>query len=211
MKTIYSRKLVDDTDMSGLRNIEYPLMAKAKETRKSEEELVGMLRDGDQSVMEYLYDHYSGALYGVCLKVVNDETAAQDVLQDAFIKIWKRGGQYDPSKGKLFTWMLNVVRNTAIDYLRSKAVKYEIHGNEKVSHLIETNSSEEMSVDAIGLRKQLTQLRKEEREILELSYFGGYTQDEISKELSIPLGTVKTRARKALNDLRKLIGTSGGH
>lgn len=183
----------------------------AKETRKSEEEIVGMLRAGDRGVMEYLYDHYSGALYGVCLKVVQDETSAQDVLQDGFIKIWKKGAQYDPSKGKLFTWMLNIVRNTAIDYLRSKAVKYEINGNERVSHVIETNSSQEMSVDAIGLRKQLAQLRKEERDILELSYFGGYTQEEISKELNIPLGTVKTRARKALNDLRKLLGTSGGH
>ncbi len=183
----------------------------ARDTRKSEDEIVGMLRAGDKGIMEYLYDHYSGALYGVCLKVVQDESAAQDVLQDGFIKIWKKGGQYDPSKGKLFTWMLNIVRNTAIDYLRSKAVKYEISGNERVGHVIESNSSETMSTDAIGLRKQMAQLRKEEREILELSYFGGYTHDEISKELNIPLGTVKTRARKALNDLRKLIGTTGGH
>ncbi|NVK26519.1 MAG: sigma-70 family RNA polymerase sigma factor [Flavobacteriia bacterium] len=183
----------------------------ARETRKSEEEIVGMLRAGDQGVMEYLYDHYSGALYGVCLKVVQDETAAQDVLQDAFIKIWKKGAQYDPSKGRLFTWMLNIVRNTSIDYLRSKAVKYEINGDERVSHIIETNSSQELSTDAIGLRKHMKQLRKEEREILELAYFGGYTQDEISKELEIPLGTVKTRARRALNDLRKILGTSGGY
>lgn len=186
-------------------------MAMAKEPRKSEEEIVDLLRAGDRSIMSYLYDHYSSALYGVCVKVVQDESAAQDVLQDAFVKIWKRGAKYDPKKGKLFTWMLNVVRNTAIDYLRSKAVKYEIHGNEKVSFVMETTGAQEMSVDAIGLRKQMLQLRKEEREILELSYFGGYTQDEISKELKIPLGTVKTRARKALNDLRKLIGTSGGH
>lgn len=198
--------------MSTLHRIQYSSMAMAKESRKNEAEIVGALRAGDESIMEYLYDHYSGALYGVCLKVVQDEAAAQDVLQEGFVKIWKKGAQYDPSKGKLFTWMLNIVRNTAIDYLRSKAKKYEINGNEKVSHVIETNSSQEMSVDAIGLRKHLQQLRKEERETLELSYFGGYTQDEISKELNIPLGTVKTRARKALNDLRKLLGTtSGGH
>lgn len=183
----------------------------AKEPRKSEEEIVSMLVAGDRRVMEYLYDHYSSALYGVCLKVVQEESAAQDVLQDAFIKIWKRGAKYDPSKGRLFTWMLNVVRNTAIDYLRSKAVKYEIQSNEKVSFVMETKSASETSVDAIGLRKQLGKLRKEEREILELSYFGGYTQDEISKELGIPLGTVKTRARKALTDLRKLLGTSRGY
>ncbi|KAB2815312.1 MAG: sigma-70 family RNA polymerase sigma factor [Bacteroidetes bacterium] len=183
----------------------------ANTPRKSEEEIVALLQAGDRSVMEYLYDHYSAALYGVCLKVVQDETAAQDVLQEGFVKIWKRGAKYDPTKGKLFTWMLNVVRNTAIDYLRSKAVKYEINGNERVSHIIETNSSQEMSVDGIGLRKHLLQLRKEEREIIELSYFGGYTQDEISKELKIPLGTVKTRARRALTDLRKLIGTNGGY
>lgn len=197
--------------MSALRNNEYSSQAMANTPRKSEEEIVALLLAGDQSVMEYLYDHYSAALYGVCLKVVQDETAAQDVLQEGFVKIWKRGAKYDPTKGKLFTWMLNVVRNTAIDYLRSKAVKYEINGNERVSHIIETNSSQEMSVDGIGMRKHLLQLRKEEREIIELSYFGGYTQDEISKELKIPLGTVKTRARRALTDLRKLIGTNGGH
>lgn len=197
--------------MSAIRNCDYSPMAMAKEPRKTEVEIVGMLREGDKQVMNYLYDHYSAALYGVCLKVVQDETAAQDVLQDGFVKIWKKGAQYDPSKGKLFTWMLNIVRNTAIDYLRSKAVKYEIHGNERVSHVIERDSSHEMSTDAIGLRKQMQQLRKEEREILELSYFGGYTQDEISKELEIPLGTVKTRARRALTDLRKLIGSSGGY
>ncbi|WP_223277566.1 RNA polymerase sigma factor [Phaeocystidibacter luteus] len=197
--------------MSTLQQTNYSTMAMARETRKSEEEIVGMLRAGDRGVMEYLYDHYSGALYGVCLKVVQDETAAQDVLQDAFIKIWKKGAQYDPSKGRLFTWMLNIVRNTSIDYLRSKAVKYEINGDERVSHIIETNSSQELSTDAIGLRKHMKQLRKEEREILELAYFGGYTQDEISKELEIPLGTVKTRARRALNDLRKILGTSGGY
>lgn len=202
---------VDDTAMSTLQQTNYSTMAMARETRKSEEEIVGMLRAGDRGVMEYLYDHYSGALYGVCLKVVQDETAAQDVLQDAFIKIWKKGAQYDPSKGRLFTWMLNIVRNTSIDYLRSKAVKYEINGDERVSHIIETNSSQELSTDAIGLRKHMKQLRKEEREILELAYFGGYTQDEISKELEIPLGTVKTRARRALNDLRKILGTSGGY
>ncbi|GGH71009.1 RNA polymerase sigma factor [Phaeocystidibacter marisrubri] len=197
--------------MSALRNNEYSSQAMANTPRKSEEEIVALLQAGDRSVMEYLYDHYSAALYGVCLKVVQDETAAQDVLQEGFVKIWKRGAKYDPTKGKLFTWMLNVVRNTAIDYLRSKAVKYEINGNERVSHIIETNSSQEMSVDGIGLRKHLLQLRKEEREIIELSYFGGYTQDEISKELKIPLGTVKTRARRALTDLRKLIGTNGGY
>lgn len=91
----------------------------------TEQELVQGLRNHDQTIFGYLYDHYSPALYGVVLKVLNDETTASDVLQEVFLKIWRGIDKYDTEKGRLFTWMLNIARNTAIDALRSKAHKLD--------------------------------------------------------------------------------------
>lgn len=169
-----------------------------------------MLVSGDKNVMEHLYDMYSGALYGICLKIVKDSEIAQDVLQDSFIKIWKNGGKYEPSKGRLFTWMLNIARNTAIDHLRSKAMKYEIQNIDNNVSVIERENAQTLNVDTIGLKQHLDRLRKEDREVIDLAYFGGFTQEEVAEKLSIPLGTVKTRARRALTDLRKLFNEFRG-
>ena len=173
----------------------------------SEEEMVGLLKAADQQAFSVLYDNYSKALFGVVKKVISEEEVAEDVLQDVFVKIWNNRLMYDASKGRLFTWMLNIARNASIDYLRSKQNKFDekIHRGEKSVYELNKTSSIETSVDHIGLKKVVSKLKEDHRVLIDLVYFEGYTQEEISKKLDIPLGTVKTRVRAALITLRKEI------
>ena len=164
-----------------------------------------LLKQRQQSSFSYLYDNYSSALYTVILNVVKDETIAADTLQEVFVKIWKQIESYDDSKGRLFTWMMNVARNASIDTVRSKAFQNSKQNNELTENHNDVLGSTQTNTDAIGLRKIVYTLKEEHRTLIELSYFQGYTQDEISKMLQIPLGTVKTRMRTALTQLRQQI------
>jgi RNA polymerase sigma factor (sigma-70 family) len=176
-------------------------------SKYSEEELVALLRDRNQSAFSYLYDNYAAALYGVIFRMVEDTPLAEDILQDAFIKIWNNFTQYDHTKGRLFTWMMNITRNLTIDTLRSKGYKKQkkISQDENSVTDYRDRSLNEARFDTIGLRKQLQYLKPDQKIIIDLAYFNGYTQEEISKELNIPLGTVKTRMRTAIFELRKLL------
>lgn len=172
----------------------------------TEAELVLGLKARDEKYFGYLYDHYSPAMYGIALKVVNDEIIAGDVLQEIFLKIWRSIERYDSEKGRLFTWMVNIARNTAIDTIRSKAHKLGL----KTQELVNNNSGVEQlsvqsSVDHLGLEKLVEQLNREQRIIIDLAYYKGCTQDEISKILDVPLGTVKTRMRNAIIQLRNIL------
>lgn len=171
----------------------------------TEDELVLLLQQKDQSAFSYLYDNYSGALNGAIFRMTDDATLSEDILQEAFLKIWKYIGSYDKTKGRLFTWMLNLTKNLTIDTLRSKGYKNQakISGNENTVSTIQDNSTGIDKFDAMGLRKKLAGLKPEQRTVIELSYFSGYTQEEISKALDIPLGTIKSRLRAAIIELRK--------
>jgi RNA polymerase sigma-70 factor (ECF subfamily) len=171
----------------------------------SEQELVDLLRQRNQKAFVYLYDNYSGALFGIVNAIVTDKEAASDVLQNVFINIWKKIDSYDESKGRLFTWMLNIARNAAIDELRSRSYK-ESKKNQPIEGNVDISSSFVNPVtDDIGLKKMLSKLKEEWRVLVDLSYFQGFTHEEISKALNIPLGTVKTRIRAALIQLRTMI------
>jgi RNA polymerase sigma factor (sigma-70 family) len=178
------------------------------EQKYTEEELVILLQRRDRSAFSYLYDNYAGALMGVIAKLVADSGMAEDLLQEAFVKIWNNFSQYDAHKGRLFTWMLNLTRNLSIDALRSKGFKKQaqISSDENSVHHYSDNSYGAASFDAMGLR-QLLLLKPEQKVIVEMAYFSGYTQDEIAKELGIPLGTIKTRMRAAIMELRKRLQT----
>ena len=173
----------------------------------SEEELVMLLKSHDQDAFAYLYDNYSAALNGIIYRMVENKELAEDILQEAFVKIWNNFTNYDTGKGRLFTWMLNITRNLTIDTLRSKGYKKQqkISSDENsVSNITDENFGAD-KFDTIGIRKQLANLKPEQRSIIDLAYFNGYTQDEISKEMGLPLGTVKTRMRSAILELRKLL------
>ncbi|MET3880639.1 RNA polymerase sigma factor (sigma-70 family) [Chitinophaga sp. OAE865] len=173
----------------------------------TEVELIQGLMARDEKIFTYLYDHYSPALYGVALKVVGEETAAGDILQEVFVKIWRNIDRYDASKGRLFTWMLNITRNTAIDSLRSKNHKLEqrVQDVNSVALMYEPQLAVHLSVDHLGLTKVIERLQKDQRIIIDMAYFKGHTQEEIAKTLEIPLGTVKTRMRNAIIQLRILL------
>lgn len=164
-----------------------------------------LLQQRNEKAFSYLYDNYSGALFGIVNGIVTDKDSANDVLQNVFVNIWKKIESYDPSKGRLFTWMLNIARNAAIDEIRSKA-----YNNSMKNVSLPDNNELPGAVtgpvmDDVGLKKVLTRLKGELRVLVDMSYFQGFTHEEISKALNIPLGTVKTRIRSALTQLRTMI------
>lgn len=175
----------------------------------SEEELILLLKTGDQSAFSYLYDNYAGALNTVICKLISDQHLAEDILQEAFVKIWNNFSSYDATKGRLFTWMLNITRNLTIDIIRSKGYKSQakIQNSDIAVTTVNNNSNENDKFDALGLREQTMQLKEEQKKVIDLAYFGGFTQEEISKTLGIPLGTVKTRIRSGISVLKKLLLT----
>lgn len=175
----------------------------------SEEELILLLKTGDQSAFSYLYDNYAGALNTVICKLISDQHLAEDILQEAFVKIWNNFSSYDATKGRLFTWMLNITRNLTIDTIRSKGYKSQakIQNSDIAVTTVNNNSNENDKFDALGLREQTMQLKEEQKNVIDLAYFEGFTQEEISKKLGIPLGTVKTRIRSGISGLKKLLLT----
>ena len=172
----------------------------------NEEELVQLLRQQSREGFNYLYRQYGAVLYGIINKVVYDEQTAQDVLQDVFVKIWTNIAQYDPKKGRLYTWMINIARNSAIDKLRSKGeiMKGKIQTGDDIVNNVRDGMKTEQATDSIGLRNMVAGLKPEYETIVTLAYFKGFTLDEISKTLGIPLGTVKTRMRHAIQQLREI-------
>ena len=173
----------------------------------SENELISLLKSRDSKAFSYLYDNYSPALYTTIAQLVNDMEIANDVLQEVFINIWRKIDTYDQAKGRLFTWMLNIARNASIDTLRSKSYQ-NMQKNQSLQDGPEWSSSAKASsvnVDNIGLRRIVERLKQEHRSLIDLAYFKGYTHEEISQIEDIPLGTVKTRIRNALIQLREYL------
>lgn len=165
------------------------------------------LQQRSEKAFGYLYDNYSGALYGIINSIVTDKETANDVLQNVFVNIWKKIESYDASKGRLFTWMLNIARNAAIDEVRSKGYR-DTQKNQPLPENVNSMGEAAVSMPAyndVGLKKILSKLKDELRVLIDLSYFQGFTHEEISKALNIPLGTVKTRIRTALIQLRTMI------
>jgi RNA polymerase sigma-70 factor (ECF subfamily) len=164
-----------------------------------------MLQQRNAKAFGYLYDNYSGALMGVINSIITDREAANDVLQNVFVNIWRKIESYDASKGRLFTWMLNIARNAAIDEIRSKGYRDTRKNIPVADHPELTGFSTETVIQDIGLKKVLGKLKNEWRVLIDLSYFQGFTHEEIAKMMELPLGTVKTRIRSALAQLRTTI------
>ena len=153
-----------------------------------------------------MYDNYSAVLYGTIYKIVRSEEMADEVTQDCFMKVWNKIGDYDKRKGRLFTWMINIARNMAIDKTRSKEFHQKIKSDEIENHVSiqDKDYSDKHKPEYIGVKEMLDTLSPEQKELLELMYFKGYSQSEIAEEYNIPLGTVKTRIRTAIIKLRGL-------
>ncbi len=173
----------------------------------TEEQLVQLLKSKDSKVINILYEKYSLALFGVIYRVLNDQKLAEEQLQECFLKIWNYAESYDATKGRLYTWMLRIARNLAIDVTRSKSFKQQrkIQDLENSVSTIERHHHLEINTDTIGVKELIEKLNTKYALIIDKIYFQGYTQAEAAEELDLPLGTVKTRTRKALGLLKEYL------
>jgi len=172
-----------------------------------EKHIVELLQERNDKAISLLYEHYGDTLYGVAKKVVRDEELAQDVLQESFVKIWKKSDSYDASKAKLFTWLFRITRNTAIDKLRSVNTKSDKEIQMDVSDVYNLGV-ESIKPELIDVRENLDKIENKYQIVLEALFFHGMTQQEASDELDIPLGTIKSRLKIGLRELRKIYGSS---
>lgn len=171
-----------------------------------EKHIVELLRERDEKAISLLYDNYADTLYGVAYKVVKDEELAQDIVQESFVKIWKKSDSYDATKAKLFTWLFRITRNTAIDKLRSLNTKSDKEIQIDVSDVYNLGE-QSIRPEFIDVKENLDKIEPKYRIVLEALFFEGMTQQEASDELDIPLGTIKSRLKIGLREMRKIYGT----
>ena len=167
-------------------------------TLLTEVQLVRALQTGQKADFTTLYDAYAPALFGVIIRLVNDQERAEDLLQDTFIKVWTHRQHYDSKQGRLYTWLITIARNVALDELRSRKVQsvaYSLERNNDHSYLSSTEGLPNGSVFNL--------IPSQYRQVVELAYTQQRTHQEIAQELDLPLGTVKTRIRTALRELKQ--------
>ncbi|WP_411894569.1 RNA polymerase sigma factor [Winogradskyella sp. A2] len=169
--------------------------------------LVEQFKNKDQSAFEKLYTMYGQSIHGVVYNIVKDGAIADELMQDVFIKAWHKSHTYSSQKGRFFTWILNIARNAAIDKVRSKTYK-QSKQNLDVDYfvdIIKSNENLNERTDAIGIKKFVTKLGEKCKAVIELLYFKGYTQKEASETLQTPIGTIKTRNRNCIKQLRDMV------
>ena len=171
----------------------------------AERNLIDSIKSGDQKTISTLYTMYSPALMGIISRIIKFDEIAEDVLQETFVKIWKSIDQYQESKGRLFTWMARLAKNTAIDHLRGRGYINSQKNSDLDEVFVEVDKNNQMvyNPETIGIKKLTMNLCASQKAILDLIYFQGYSQSEVAEELNTPLGTVKTRLRMAITTLRK--------
>jgi RNA polymerase sigma-70 factor, ECF subfamily len=173
----------------------------------SDDRMLDLLARAEPEGVEMLYDRYSGLAYTLALRVLNDPGAAEDVVQDAFLSIWRRASTYRSDRGSLRTWVCSIVHHRALDRLRGRAgrTRQDValeHAPIEATSVSDTWDRVADDLERDEIRRALTDLTVEQRETIELAYFGGYSQTEISDLMNVPLGTVKGRTRLALRKLR---------
>jgi RNA polymerase sigma-70 factor (ECF subfamily) len=179
-----------------------------KAERLADEELMPWIAEKDPEAFEVFYDRHGGASYSLAYRILGDRNSAEDCIQEAFISIWRSGARFDKARGSVRSWTLSIVRNRAIDSLRSKAGKAPKLTFDDDA-ILESRPAEEMTDDeamrretAGEVRGALAQLPAEQSKVIELAYFGGFSQSEIAGMLNVPLGTVKGRMRLGLEKIR---------
>jgi RNA polymerase sigma-70 factor, ECF subfamily len=181
----------------------------------TDEQLARRLTMGDEDALEELYDRYGGLVFSLAMRMVGTAEAAEDVVQDAFYRVWRQAATYDTSRGRLSTWLLNITRNLCIDELRRRAVRPQLttgtDAEEQVGSVAappELDPAEQawLAQRRAAVTAALAALPLPQREALELAYFGGLSQNEIAVRLGDPLGTIKTRVRLGMQKLRESLG-----
>lgn len=186
---------------------------RAEVSQVSDVALLQAIARGDEAALARLYDQYRVILFGLLVRILNSREEAEDVLQEVFLQVWRRAGDFDEQRGKPFTWLVTLTRSRAIDRLRALGSRQRLatsaaqeQPEEASDALKETYRSEQKEI----VRRALADLPEEQRRTLLLAYFEGLTQSEIAAKINAPLGTVKTRMRSALTKLRETLGTQIG-
>jgi RNA polymerase sigma-70 factor (ECF subfamily) len=179
-----------------------------KAERLADEELMPWIGRKDAEAFEVFYDRHGGAAYSLAYRILGEQGAAEDCIQEAFISIWRSGGKFEPTRGSVRSWTLSIVRNRAIDALRSKAGKAPKMTFDD-DQILESRPSGELTEEeamrhetATEVRGALSQLPGDQSKVIQLAYFGGFSQSEIAAMLNVPLGTVKGRMRLGLEKIR---------
>ncbi len=180
-------------------------VGKGRKLRLSEDKLIEGLKNMDGSAMSALYRMYSDSLYRVISTIVVIEEVAQDLLQETFIKIWKSFKQYDPGKGRLYTWMARLAKNISIDYLRSVNYRnFTVSENLSESvQQIDQKFQVSYNPELIGVRDMTNILNEDQRSALDLIYFKGYTHVQAAEELNITVGILRSRLQSSITELRR--------
>ncbi|MGI8411287.1 MAG: RNA polymerase sigma factor [Solirubrobacteraceae bacterium] len=174
-----------------------------------------LVRDGDARAFEVIFDRHAGAAFSLAYRMCGRRTMAEDVVQEAFLSLWRSGARYDRARGSVRSWVLGVVHNRAIDAFRREVVKdrRDVHDDgiaERLPALQMTDTEVERRDDARQVRGALGELPPDQRQVIELAYFGGFTHSQIAKILDLPAGTVKGRMRLGLTKLRLALGDPSG-
>jgi len=167
-------------------------------------QLIKRLKLGEEKALGLIYDAYGDALYGQILRIVGSREVATEILQDTFTKVWAKRNSYDERQGRLYTWMMRIARNASINYLASKhgSRRNDIQSTDNLVHISDANLVNQM--ETLDLNGAVTELDSKYSIVLDLIYYQGYTHVEVSEALDIPLGTVKSRIKIGLRELRKL-------
>lgn len=171
--------------------------------------LLRSLQAGDQSALAALYDRYSGIAYGLALRITGDATAAEDVVQEAFVSVWKQAPRFDASRGQVRSWLLTIVHHRAVDVVRRRSSRPERALPDDASQIADHDAppavAAEMAMDARAVREAVRQIPEDQRRTVEMAYFEGLTHVEIAERMGVPLGTVKSRLRIALEKMREYL------
>jgi RNA polymerase sigma-70 factor, ECF subfamily len=178
--------------------------------------LARRMKAGEEAAFAEFYDRFAPGLFSVIYAILRDQKEAEDVLQDAFVQMWKRSASYDPARSKLFTWAVMISRHKAIDRLRSRQrqskLSEEMANETKRNSLGATFERADFAIlqqdERERVRAALAQLNDSQREALDLAFFSGLTHTQIAEKLGTPLGTVKARIRRGLLALRDLLKRS---
>jgi RNA polymerase sigma-70 factor (ECF subfamily) len=173
--------------------------------------LIARCAAGDESALAGLYDRYAGVAYGLALRVVRDAALAEDVVQEAFLAVWRGASLFDAGRSKVSTWLLSLVHHKAVDAVRREQARPKPAREEAPERPDDADVARDVvrADDAATVRRALMQLSPAQREVLELAYFGGLTQSELADRLGEPLGTIKSRTHAALGRLRELLAGAG--
>ncbi len=179
----------------------------------NERDLIKRIKAGDTKALEELYDLYKSLLFGMIISIVKKQEEAEDLLQEVFMKIWEKAYSFDEERGNVYSWIVTLTRNKAIDRIRSKGFKTQKKASNTVNEpdfFLEGDKFDPLETTIFSdrselVKKALEEIPEKQSEVIKIAYYGGMTQSEISEHLDIPLGTVKTRTRQGLIKLKNIL------